>query len=130
MVRVYIVEDNSAIQDLYVMYLTKMGHEIIGQSYNGIEALVELYFKHRQNPPDLLILDNAMPGKNGLELLNDLHQLDYIKNTKVLFISGSDYLQFPALEMGILKFIQKPFDYQILSETIKDLVSEETKISI
>ena len=36
MVRVYVIEDDRLVQDLYVMYLSRMGHEIIGQSYNGI----------------------------------------------------------------------------------------------
>ncbi|MCG3222316.1 MAG: response regulator, partial [Candidatus Heimdallarchaeota archaeon] len=72
MVRVYVIEDDKVLQELYVMYLSRMGHEIIGQSYNGIEALVDLYFNFRENPPDIIILDYTMPGKNGLELLHDL----------------------------------------------------------
>ena len=128
MVRVYVIEDDRLVQDLYVMYLTRMGHEIIGQSYNGIEALVDLYLNHRENPPDLIILDYTMPGKNGLELLHDLQELNYVKNIKVLLITGFAHLQHPALEMGVSKFIQKPFDYEILSQSIKELVFEETAI--
>ncbi len=128
MVRVYIVEDNRLVQDLYVMYLSKMGHEIIGQSYNGIEALVDLYLNHRKNPPDLIILDYLMPGKNGLELLHDLQKLNYIKNTKVMLITGVTEQKSSALEMGVSKFLQKPFDYEILSQSIKELAFEETTI--
>ncbi len=128
MVRVYIVEDDRIVQDLYVMYLTRMGHEILGQSYNGLEALVDLYLNHRENPPDLIILDYTMPGKNGLELLQDLQELNYVKNIKVLFITGFAHLQHPALEMGASKFVQKPFDYEIFSQSIKELAFEETTI--
>ena len=111
MVSVYIVENEKIVQDLYVMYLSRMGHEILGQSYNGIEALVDLYLNHRENPPDLIILDYTIPGKNGLDLLHDLQKLNYVKNIKVLFITGYAHLQNPALEMGVSKFVQKPFDY-------------------
>lgn len=128
MVRVYIVEDDRLVQDLYLMYLSRMGHEIIGQSFNGIEALVDLFFNHKENPPDLIILDYTMPGKNGLELLRDLQKLNYVKNIKVLFITGYAHLQNPALEMGVSKFVQKPFDYEILSQSIKELAFEETTI--
>lgn len=128
MVRVYVIEDDRLVQDLYVMYLSRMGHEIIGQSYNGIEALVDLYLNHRENPPDIIILDYTMPGKNGLELLHDLQELNYVKNIKILFITGFAHLQHPALEMGVSKFVQKPFDYEILSQSIKELVFEETTI--
>ncbi|MCE7749548.1 MAG: response regulator [Candidatus Heimdallarchaeota archaeon] len=128
MVRVYVIEDDRLVQDLYVMYLSRMGHEIIGQSYNGIEALVDLYLNHRENPPDIIILDYTMPGKNGLELLHDLQELNYVKNIKVLFITGFAHLRHPALELGVSKFVQKPFDYEILSQSIKELAFEETTI--
>ena len=128
MVSVYIVENEKIVQDLYVMYLSRMGHEILGQSYNGIEALVDLYLNHRENPPDLIILDYTIPGKNGLDLLHDLQKLNYVKNIKVLFITGYAHLQNPALEMGVSKFVQKPFDYEMLSQSIKELAFEETAI--
>ncbi len=126
MVRVYIIEDDRLVQELYVMYVSRMGHEIIGQSFNGIEALVDLYFNHKENPPDLIILDYSMPGKNGLEVLHDLQKLNYIKNTKVLLVTGFTHLQHSALEMGVSKFVQKPFDYEILSQSIQELAFEET----
>lgn len=125
MVRVYVIEDDKVLQELYVMYLSRMGHEIIGQSYNGIEALVDLYFNFRENPPDIIILDYTMPGKNGLELLHDLQELDYVKKTKVLFITGFANLQYPALEMGVSKFVQKPFDFNTLSQSIEELSIED-----
>lgn len=128
MVRIYIVEDNESVQDLYVLFLSRMGHEIIGQAYNGIEGLVDLYFNHRRNPPDLLILDYTMPVKNGLELLQDLQKLNYIKNTKVLFITGVTEQKSLALEMGVSKYIQKPFNYEILNQSINELAFEETTI--
>ncbi|MHA1219678.1 MAG: response regulator, partial [Candidatus Heimdallarchaeaceae archaeon] len=94
----------------------------------GIEALVDLFLNHRENPPDLIILDHNMPGKNGLELLQDLQELNYVNNIKVLFITGFAHLQHPALEMGVSKFVQKPFDYEVLSQSIKELAFEETTI--
>ena len=130
MVRVYIIEDEKLLQDLYVMYLSRMGHEIIGQSYNGLDALVDLYLNHRMNPPDLIILDYKMPGKNGLELLHDLQELDYIKNTKVLFITGLTNLRFEALKMGVSKFVQKPFNYELLNQSIKEIIFEKTTSSV
>ena len=126
MARIYVIEDDRVLQELYAMYLSRMGHEIIGQSYNGIEALVDLYFNHRENPPDIIILDYTMPGKNGLELFHDLQKLDYVKQTKVLFVTGFAHLQFPAREMGISGFVQKPFDYEILRQSIMELSIDES----
>ena len=121
MVRVYVVEDDRALQELYCMYLTRMGHEIIGQSFDGVEAIIDLYFNHRENPPDIIILDYTMPGKNGLQVFSDLLKLKYIKNTKVLFITGFGNIQSKALDLGVSKFVQKPFDFNILNKSIEEL---------
>ncbi len=130
MARVYIVEDERTLQDLYTMYLSKMGHEIIGQSYNGTEALVDLYINHKTNPPDLIILDYMLPGQNGLELLRDLQHINYTLKTKILFITGTSHLQFLASKMGVSKFIQKPFNFEVLNKSIKELGFEKTSSSI
>ncbi len=123
MVRIYLVEDDEVLQQLYQLYLSKMGHRIVGQSTNGIEALIDLYFNHRNNPPDILILDYKLPGKNGLELLEDLHKLDAIKQTKILFVTGMDNLQLQAFKLGVSKYIQKPLSFNILNQTISEIVS-------
>lgn len=125
MARVYVIEDDRVLQELYVMYLSRMGHEIIGQSYDGVEALVDLYFNYKENPPDIIILDYSMPGKNGLEVIHDLQKLDYVKNTKVLFITGFAHLQSQALELGVSMFVQKPFNYEILNQSIEELSIKE-----
>ncbi|NPD89321.1 MAG: response regulator [Asgard group archaeon] len=128
MSRVYVIEDDRALQQLYAMYLSRMGHEIIGQSYNGVEAIIDLYFNYRENPPDIIILDYTMPGKNGLEVFHDLQKLDYVKNTKVLFITGFANLQIQALELGVSMFIQKPFNYELLNQSIEELSLEDKYI--
>lgn len=127
MVRIYLVEDNKALQQLYQLYLSKMGHKIIGQSSDGIEALIDLYFNHRNNPPDILILDYKLPGKNGLELLEDLHKLNAIQQTKILFITGTDNLQLQAFKLGISKYIVKPLSFNILNQTINEIIKLKSK---
>ena len=122
MVKIYIVEDNEELQKLYVLNLTNNGHTIIGQSYNGEEALIDLYFNYGTNTPDILILDYNIPGKNGLELFNDLNNLGLLTNTSTLLISANKDLETQALEIGITRYINKPFYFKKLNEIISELI--------
>jgi len=122
MADIYIVEDDKNLQELYVMFLSKMGHKIVGQSFNGEEALVDLYFNFEKNRPDILILDYHMPVKNGLELLEDLYDLNWINETKILFISSAIQFEINAYGRGIDKYVMKPFKFSSLGYVINEIM--------
>ncbi len=122
MADIYIVEDDENLQELYIMYLTKMGHRIVGQSFNGEEALIDLYFNFKDKKPDILILDYHMPMKNGLELLEDLYDLDWINRTKIIFISSTSQSEINAYEKGISKYVTKPFRFSSLGYVINEVM--------
>ncbi len=122
MVDIYIVEDDENLQELYTMFLTKMGHRIVGQSFNGEEALVDLYFNFEGKRPDILIVDYHMPVKNGLELLEDLNDLDWINKTKILFISSASQFEINAHDRGIAEHVTKPFKFSNLGYVINKIM--------
>ena len=119
---IYIVEDDESLQELYTMFLTKMGHRIVGQSFNGEDALVDLYFNFEGRRPDILIIDYHMPVKNGLELLEDLNDLDWINKTKILFISSASQSEINSQDRGIAKYVTKPFKFTNLGYVINELM--------
>ncbi|MEE9410677.1 MAG: response regulator [Candidatus Heimdallarchaeota archaeon] len=123
---VYIVEDDDDLQEIYRMFLSRMGHEVVGQIADADEALVDLYFNHKEIPPDILIVDNNLPGKSGLNLLEDLNKLKSLNKTQVLFISGSSGIRFDALNLGASRFIQKPFNFNLLGRIITDVMRENS----
>ena len=125
MARVYIVEDDEDLQVLYKLYLSKMGHEIVGNSYDGEEALIDLFCNYNVDPPDIIILDHNMPKKTGLELLEDLQELDYNQKTKILLITATSNLQHRAKELGVSKYIMKPIKLRNLDKTIREVIVED-----
>ena len=125
MARVYIVEDDKDLQVLYKLYLSKMGHEIVGISYDGEEALIDLFCNYSANPPDIIILDHNMPNKTGLELLEDLQDLNYNQKTKILLITAESNLQHQASELGVSKYIMKPLKLRNLDKMIREVITND-----
>jgi DNA-binding response OmpR family regulator len=75
-----------------------------------------------QMKPDLLVLDVGLPGMNGFELYDWVHQDERLKNVPVIFetaLSREHAAQFR--ERGIRYVLQKPFDLNDLIADVKKL---------
>jgi two-component system, response regulator, stage 0 sporulation protein F len=70
MKRILLVDDEEGIQLLYREEFEEEGFEV-ESAYNGDEALE----KFKANPPDLVVLDINMPGRNGIEVLRQMKEL-------------------------------------------------------
>ena len=64
MARIMVIDDNTETRMAVRRILERAGHQVI-EATNGEEG-ARLF---SQNPPDLLITDIAMPGKDGVETL-------------------------------------------------------------
>ena len=66
--------------------------------------------------PDLLFLDIQMPGKNGLEILKEIAQLD--KPPKVIMVTAYDQFVLDALRNNAFDYVLKPCDQDELTRLI------------
>jgi DNA-binding response OmpR family regulator len=81
--KIVIVEDNSALADIYKTRLELLGYTcFIG--YNGITGL---YFIQKEIP-DLVLLDLMIPDIPGDKVLETMRKSDWGKNIKVLVVSN------------------------------------------
>ncbi|MEM9025900.1 MAG: response regulator transcription factor [Verrucomicrobiota bacterium] len=85
MTRIYIIEDEPVLRDLFEEYLTASDLEIdiVGRSGNGQEALSDCI----ELKPDIALVDIRLPEVNGLEILHILKMR--VPETKVLIFTGS-----------------------------------------
>ena len=68
-IRILIVDDHPVVRQGLAATLAKSSDiKIVGEASDGDEALA----KARSLKPDLILLDIALPGKNGLEVLKQL----------------------------------------------------------
>lgn len=106
--KVLIVDDESWIVESMKDFLdwNYYGFEVIGQAYNGLEAL-EAIEKYK---PEVVFTDVRMPEMGGLELIQKGKELPY----PVQFVVVSGYSEFAyakeALLLGAIAYCLKPFD--------------------
>jgi DNA-binding response OmpR family regulator len=120
MARILVIDDEEEIRNALRRALAMEGYEVILAS-DGVEG--ERTF--RETPPDLVITDIFMPGKEGIELVNDI-LADY-PDTKMIVMSGGarmaeghdlEFLLGVAESAGARRVIKKPFELdEILSLT-------------
>lgn len=67
--------------------------------------------------PDLLFLDVEMPGKNGIELLNDIRK-DVHPGIQVVFYSAFDRYMIDAIRAAAFDYLLKPYQYEELAAII------------
>jgi response regulator of citrate/malate metabolism len=96
------------------MLLNLYGIEVIGIADNGIKAL-EIY-KKLLKKPDIILLDQRMPLKNGIETAKEILKLN--KDSRIIFTSADVSVKEEALSLGIVEFIEKPFQFEILIDII------------
>ena len=86
--------------------------------YEALQAL-------RNDPPDLLILDIAMPGLNGFDLLHYLMPVTY----PVVFITAHTGEVLRTLKSAKVPYLLKPIDDEELSALLPKVMSAGQLIS-
>jgi two-component system response regulator AtoC len=104
MANILIVEDNDSLKLAYSSFLTQEGHQVATAS-SVDEALAYL----KEHTPDLLLVDMLMPGKNGLELLQNYDLRNEHKNVKAIAFSNlsEERIQEEALSLGANLYLTK-----------------------
>jgi two-component system chemotaxis response regulator CheY len=120
---ILLVDDELSILKLYEMLFTSNGLSIAGMAKNGKEA-VEMY-KSFSTKPDVVIMDHRMPIMDGLEASIEI--LNYDNNVKIIFASADKTVQDKAISIGVISFLDKPFDISKLIDNVKKAV--ETPLS-
>jgi diguanylate cyclase (GGDEF)-like protein len=67
---------------------------------------------HDSEQYDLILLDLEMPGKGGMEVMEELKSLDPEGYLPVIVITGHGASKLDALKAGARDFVHKPFDIE------------------
>lgn len=112
--KILIVEDDVALANLYKTELEMAGYTVVHVA-EGMQAVDAI----KQNSPDIVLLDIMLPGKNGLEILQNIRDDESVSEIKVLMLTnfGNEENVSTALELGALDYIMK---YKITPVEMKD----------
>lgn len=121
MYSVLIVDDELAIREGLTTLLdwNGLGFQIADTAANAIEAR----HKYDLYGPDLMIVDIRMPGRNGLELIEELREVD--PDLPIIILSGYADFHYAkrAMVAGIDNYLLKPVDEEELQNCLKALSS-------
>lgn len=106
MARVMIADDSDSVRLTLKDMIQAGKHEVVAEAIDGIDALE----KFDSLKPDVLLLDVAMPKKDGMETLVEL--MKYHPRAKVVMITAHDDMDLieNCIKLGALAYITKPFN--------------------
>lgn len=120
---ILIAEDEPNIVESLTFLLEREGYAVSAVA-DGDTALRIV----QQAPPDMLVLDVMLPGRNGFEILKAIRSDGSLTSLPVVMLTakGQDKDRKMALDLGANVFITKPFSNQDLVDQINDLAAAGT----
>lgn len=109
--KLLVVDDEHINVEFFQVMLSRLGYEVSAAS-DGEEALEKI----RTGRPDLVLLDNILPGKTGWEITRLVKQdPEYaeVAGTSIIMFSAMDDVEdkIEGFELGIDDYITKPFNF-------------------
>jgi DNA-binding NarL/FixJ family response regulator len=120
---ILIVDDHTLFREgLKAILAQESQYEVIGETGNGHEAL-----KLAQDlKPDLILLDMALPDRNGIELTREIrHRLPEVRVIIVSMHSKVDYIV-QAFEAGATGYVVKESAFERLLQGIECVLNGES----
>jgi len=84
--RIFLVDDDRFLLDLYAVKFKNAGHEV--SVFGGGEELLAALQKKDTVVPDAILLDIIMPGVGGFEALETIRKGNLAKGSKIIILSN------------------------------------------
>lgn len=127
--KILIIDDERINLELFEVMLTRLGFDV-SLADDGEAGLQKVVEEH----PDLILLDNIMPGITGWEITRLLKQnekyRDY-KNIPIIMFSAMDEVKdkVEGFELGIDDYIIKPFNFSEVLARIRAVLRHSAVIT-
>jgi two-component system cell cycle sensor histidine kinase/response regulator CckA len=113
---ILLVDDEPALAQSTTLALARLGYRVTGV-HSSSEALKVFHLQPTEI--DLVITDLTMPGMNGIELANALH--DFLPDLPIILASGFGGMRTAnfANGPGARAVLQKPYTTEMLARTVQ-----------
>ena len=118
--RILVIDDEDVIQEVVQgCFEDVAGWEVLLAS-SGREGLEQIVTEQ----PDAIVLDEMMPGMDGIAFLKQLRANDQTPSIPVVLLTAKVDLADPKLlrELGVVDAIAKPFDAIALVERVAEVL--------
>ncbi|HEY3297877.1 MAG TPA: response regulator [Armatimonadota bacterium] len=120
MAMLLVIDDEKNIRMMVQLALEQVGHtvELAADGPEGLEKFGD------GSKIDLVLLDQRMPGMEGLDVLREIRKRS--PDSKVIMITafGTIDLAVDAMKAGATDFLRKPFDAETLRNAVKSALIE------
>lgn len=116
---VMVVDDSITMRRVATKLLSRNNYDVI-TAKDGVDALAQLEDSH----PDVMLLDIEMPRMDGFELASHMRNEERYRDIPIIMITsrtGSKHREH-ALELGVNKYMGKPYQEEELIDNISALV--------
>ncbi len=125
-IRILLVDDHKIVRDGLRSLIEKdTDTEVIGEAADGRTAVQQA----RELSPDVVIMDIAMPGLNGIEATRQI--LSEKPDIKIVALSMHSDSRFVSemLRMGALGYLLKNCAFEELTNAIHSVIDDQTYLS-
>jgi two-component system, OmpR family, alkaline phosphatase synthesis response regulator PhoP len=119
MKKILVIDDERYINRLIEFNLGDEGYEVLTE-LGGVEGLKNM----RENNPDLVILDIAMPEMDGLEVLRNMKNDGSLSSIPVIILTAKvmEEVETEAKALGADAFLTKPFSPAELVDAVEKII--------
>ncbi|MDD3024406.1 MAG: LytTR family DNA-binding domain-containing protein, partial [Syntrophomonadaceae bacterium] len=121
-ITVLIAEDDPAMRHILRKALEEIpGVEVIGEAENGLET-VRLV---KELAPQVVFLDVAMPGKDGLDAAREI--CEFNPKTTIIFATAYEIFTHQAFEVYAFDYLIKPYKIDRIRKTMERIRANLTE---
>ncbi len=117
---VLVVDDSITVRKVTERLLERHQMSVI-TAKDGIDALAVL----QDNRPDVMLLDIEMPRMDGFELARHMRNSEQLKHIPIIMVTSrtGDKHRQHAMELGVKRYLGKPFQEMDLLENINSVLA-------
>jgi two-component system, LytTR family, response regulator len=113
MIRTIIIDDEArginSLRKMIEMHCPDL--QIVAECQDAKQALESIKMQN----PQLIFLDIAMPGKSGLDMLNELKEIWF----EIIFVSAHSQYSIRAFKFSAVDYLLKPVDETLLIQAVQ-----------
>ncbi len=123
--RILIIDDEENIRRVMRLSLQAAGYEVgeAGDGERGLKAFGD------GSGWDAVLLDQRMPGMDGLETLRQINERDATARVIMATAYASIELAVDAMKLGATDFVRKPMTPEILRNAVAAALSKQPRVS-